>query len=362
MTALTGAGRAMLLGAGRLRSADVDPRVPQIVSRTIAVDMHNHVQIPYVTDPAHPAPAPDYDLAGEMKRSGLSAVLETYNLDAVAAKKAGDDYDHNLQALAFEDQLLARNHIRRALNLKDLEAAHKQGQPVVIQSAEGAQFIEGRLGRLEEAYRRGLRNLQLVHERDDLVSPLGDVYTAASHLGGLTAFGAQVVKECNRMGIVVDLTHATYETVRGAMKVATEPVLYSHTALMPEPGGTKPSADMERRLLSKEEARAVADAGGVIGIWWRGVDSMRGYIQNMKHMVEAVGVGHVGIGTDTDLTPPRGKGPLPYTNGIWKDQAGGFFFAVVGEMLKQGFTPEEIGKIGGGNFCRVFGKVTGEHS
>lgn len=124
--------------------------------------------------------------------------------------------------------------MRRAVNLKDLETAHKQRQPVVIQSAEGAQFIEGRLERIEEAYQRGLRNLQLVHERDDLVSPLGDVYTAAAHLGGLTPFGAQVMRECNRMGIVVDLTHATYDTVRGALKVATQPVLYSHAALLPE--------------------------------------------------------------------------------------------------------------------------------
>jgi membrane dipeptidase len=76
-------------------------------------------------------------------------------------------------------------------------------------------------------------------------------------------------------------------------------------------------------------------------------------------MVDAAGMDHVGIGTDGELTPPEGKGPLPYTNGIWKNQGGGFFYAVAAEMLKQGFTPGEIGKIGGGNFCRVFGKVTG---
>jgi membrane dipeptidase len=347
-----------LAASDELRAADVDPRIAQIVSRTIAVDMHNHVQIQYVKDAADARPDPDYDAAGEMLRSGLSAVLETYNIDGVAAEKAGDDYEHNLQALAFEDRLLARNHMRRALSLKDLETAHKERQPVVIQSAEGAQFIEGRLERVEEAYRRGLRNLQLVHERDDLVSPLGDVYTASSHLGGLTPFGAKVIKECNRLGIIVDLTHATYEMVRQALQVATQPVLYSHGALLPEARGAKPSADMERRLLGKDEARALADAGGVIGIWWRGVDSTKGYVENIKRMVDAIGVDHVGIGTDTDLTPPAGKGPLPHTNGIWKDQADGFFYAVAGEMLKQSFTADEIGKIGGGNFCRVFGKVT----
>jgi membrane dipeptidase len=361
LTALAGTTGAMVLGAEQLRSADADSRVAEVVSKTIAVDMHNHVQIAYPADRTDAAPDPSYDLAGEMKRAGFSAILETYNLDAIAAQKPGDDYDHNLRALAFEDRLLARNHMRRALNLKDLETAHKRKQPVIIQSAEGAQFIEGRLEHVEQAYRRGLRSLQLVHERDDLVSPLGDVYTAPAHLGGLTAFGAQVIKECNRLGIVVDLTHATYETVRGALKVAAQPVIYSPAAPIPE-GGAAPSTDLGRRLLSMDEARALVETGGVIGIWWRGADSTQGYIQNMKRMVDAVGIDHIGIGTDSDLTPPGGKGPLPYTNGIWKDQNGGFFYAVASEMLKQGFVPDEIGKIGGGNFCRVFAEVTARKS
>jgi membrane dipeptidase len=65
-------------------------------------------------------------------------------------------------------------------------------------------------------------------------------------------------------------------------------------------------------------------------------------------MVDAVGVDHVGIGTgtDTDLTAYY---VLPYTNKIWPDENSGFFYAVAGEMLKQGFTPDEIGKIGGGD-------------
>jgi membrane dipeptidase len=75
-------------------------------------------------------------------------------------------------------------------------------------------------------------------------------------------------------------------------------------------------------------------------------------------MVDAVGVDHVGVGTDTSLAASN---VLPYTNKIWPDQNRGFFFAITGEMLKQGFTPNEIGKIGGGNFCRVFAKVTSAH-
>ncbi len=75
-------------------------------------------------------------------------------------------------------------------------------------------------------------------------------------------------------------------------------------------------------------------------------------------MVDAVGIDHVGIGSDTDLLSTRvGQG----TNKAWPGLTGGFFPTVVGEMLHQGFTPDDIGKVGGGNFCRVFGKVTAGH-
>jgi len=104
LRALAGTGGAMLVGADQLRSAEVDPRVAQIVSRTIAVDMHSHVQIRLVKDPADAKPDPDIDLAGEMKRSGFSAVCETYNLDFAGAE-ASDYYKYFLQGLAFEDRL-----------------------------------------------------------------------------------------------------------------------------------------------------------------------------------------------------------------------------------------------------------------
>jgi membrane dipeptidase len=137
-----------------------------------------------------------------------------------------------------------------------LQTAHDQGQPIVVQATDGAQFLEVHLERVEESYKRGLRHLQLVHERDDMVSPLGDVYTAAAHLGGLTPFGAQVIKECDRLGIVVDLAHGTYQMVTGALKAAPQPVIVSHTGMQGDGDTRKISVDMQRRLISKDLARA----------------------------------------------------------------------------------------------------------
>jgi membrane dipeptidase len=371
LTTAVGAGGAMLLGPAWLNAAGagVDPRIAQVMSGTIGIDMHNHVY-PAGTEP-HPQngqprrqeeqqQAPELFLAPELKRSGLTAVCASFVLDFAPHDKPGDERDNFLRWLTAIDVQLAKGHIHRALNLKDLQAAHDHGQPTIVQSVEGSHFIEGHLDRVEEVYKRGVRHLQLLHERDDMVSPLGDVITSPAHLGGLTAFGAEVVKECNRLGIVVDLAHASPETVLGALKVATQPVLVSHTGLDSRTGKDSRMAEiMKPHLISKEHAKVVADAGGVIGVWTKLADSPKEFVENIKAMVDAVGIDHVGIGTDTDLLSSRvGQG----TNKAWPGLTGGFFHAVVGEMLLQGFTPDDIGKVGGGNFCRVFGKVTAGHA
>ncbi len=240
----------------------------QVMSRTIGIDMHNHVY-PAGTEP-HPqrgqpqreeeqSQAPDLFIADELKMSGLTAVCASLVLDFAQNEKPGDARDNFLSWLTAIDAQLEKGHIRRALNLKDLQAAHKHGQPTVVQTVEGAHFIEGHLERVAEVYQRGLRDLQLLHERDDMVSPLGDTNTARAHLGGLTAFGAEVVKECNRLGILVDLAHASHETVLGALKVATQPFIISHTSLDSRTGGNPRMVEMMKpRLISKEHAKVVA--------------------------------------------------------------------------------------------------------
>jgi membrane dipeptidase len=370
LTATLGAGGAMLLGqAWPVAAADeVDPRVAKVVSGIIGIDMHNHVY-PAGTEPQRgqpprqeeqPPAAPGLSLAEQLKRSGLTAVCASFVLDFAPAGKPGDARDSYLRWLTAIDAQLEKGHMHRALNLKDLQAAHSHGQPTIVQTVEGAQFIEGRLDRVEEVYKRGVRHLQLLHERDDMVSPLGDTNTAAAHLGGLTAFGAEVVKECNRLGILVDLAHASHETVVAALKLATQPLIISHTCLDSRTGANPRMTEMMKpRLISKEHAKVVADAGGVIGVWTKLADSLKDFVESIKAMVDAVGIDHVGIGSDTDLLSSRvGQG----TNKAYAGLTSGFFNAVVGEMLVQGFKPGDIGKVGGGNFCRVFDKVTAGHA
>jgi membrane dipeptidase len=350
---------AALVPASRSAGA-ADPRVANIVAKTIGIDTHNHIDVPLT---AAETPGPDIDLAGEMKRSGLSAICMTFPTDY----QPGNAYDRFTQGLDSLDRQLERNHMKRALTATDIRSAHQHDQPAVIQAIEGGHFLEGHLERVEGAYRRGLRLLGLLHDSDASV-PLGDVYTRPPRFGGLTAFGTSVIKECNRLGILIDLAHANVETTAAALKVTTRPVIISHTGLDTRLGSDPHMAGMMRpRLIGKDQANMVAHAGGLVGVWTHLSDTPLGYAQNIRALADVIGVDHVCIGTDTKLTPPAPRPgddrPVPVgvrTNLAWADQTEGFYYVVVDAMLKTGFTPEEIGKIGGGNFLRVFAASAGK--
>ena len=399
IAAVAGTSAAMVLRTPWAQAADdVDPRVAELVASTIGVDTHNHVDVPMTSAEV---PGPNLDIAGELARSGLSAICATFAVDRQNIGGPGVAYDRFQNAMKSMDAQLAHNHMKRALNFKDLQAAHDNHQPVVVQAVEGGHYIEGKLERVEEAYKQGLRLLCLIHD-NDASPPLGDIYTAPSRHGGLTELGANVIKECNRLGILVDLNHANVETVVAALKVSTKPVLFSHTGLDTRLGNNPRMGQMMKpRLISKGHAKTIAEAGGVVGVWTHLVNSPAEYAQSIRDMVNAAGVDHVCIGTDSQLTPgnrpgggPGGPGGGPGggrgpggqgdparknaggpaqkkgggpsggrmggggTNKAWGEQKAGFYYVVVGELLKQGFSDAEIGKLGGGNFCRVFDAAT----
>jgi microsomal dipeptidase-like Zn-dependent dipeptidase len=403
ITTLTGTGAALMLSPlATWAFDDIDPRVAAIVAASIGIDTHNHVDIPLLTGEV---PGPNIDLTGEMKKSGLSAICMTFALDYQKLSVPGQAYERFLNALTGYDQQLKNNGMKRSLNLADLKEAHRLHRPTVIQSVEGSHFLEGKLERLEVAYQRGLRHICLLHD-SDASTPLGDVFTNQPKFGGLTAFGTEVVKECNRLGILVDMSHATDETVAMVLKVTNKPILVSHTGLDNRLGQNANMARMMKpRLISKEQAKIVADAGGVVGVWTHLSDTPLEYAQNIRALVDVMGIDHVCLGTDTKLTPPyrspndkgpgfgqqgppaggnggqqspppgggppngdKGPGGAPgggqnhrigeRTNEAWADQKEGFYYAVVDGLLKTGFNAEEIGKIGGGNFCRVFDAAT----
>jgi membrane dipeptidase len=132
----------------------------------------------------------------------------------------------------------------------------------------------------------------LVHYR---VNAIGDVQTEEPVHGGLTAFGREVVAECNRLGVVIDCAHATFETTVGVLEASRRPVMVSHSHL-------DHSDRHHPRLLSTAHARAVADAGGLIGAWPSGVTSatLADFADEIARLADLVGPGHVAVGTDMD--------------------------------------------------------------
>ena len=320
-----------------------------VLARAISVDVHTHGGVGGIFSAAPPSDA----LVRSMRAGALAVacladvpdgpLLRRNAAGVLAASRApapGELYRHHLDRLAWMDVLVERHGMRRALTAADLAAAHAGGAPAIIADVEGLDFLEMRLERLEEAHRRGVRHVQLVHYTPN---DIGDFQTGAVTHHGLTDFGAEVIRACHRLGFVCDVAHATEEMVRQAARVATKPLLLSHTALY-ESKAQGPTP-LRFRQITGDHARLVAETGGAIGIWHFFPDLER-YVDGLKEMVDVVGVDHVAVGTDQQVA----GGSLP-------DYA--HWIELVAAMLRGGFTQEEAGKIAGGNYLRIFRAAVG---
>ena len=341
-------------------NTEFDPSIAKIVSKAMAIDTHNHVDVKIYPDQG----LPKYDLLADFKKSGLAAIVLTFAVDYQKLVNEGDAYIRFMEGMDAADNLLKINDLKRTLYANDLKSTNKKKKPLIIQSVEGGHFLEGRMERLIYAYDRGLRVLGLLHDNDAIV-PLGDICTKEPVFGGLSAFGKEVVKACNDLGILVDLTHCSNKAINDALQISIKPVILSHTSLDTQLGKNEKMAQMMKpRLISKEQAKIVANAGGIIGVWRHLTETSLEYAQNIRSMVDVIGVDNVCIGTDTKITraikPNDTSSPRlgELTNGIWQNQQNGFFYEVVNAMLKSGFSESDIIKIGSKNFLRVFDAST----
>jgi membrane dipeptidase len=342
-------GTPVLVGCAGIRgrrTEDLDPRVPALLADTISVDFHSHAA------GAGFARAPRFDLADHMRRGRLSAVCLCHSADGPVIRRPasggrirqyrdpapGELHAFTERRLAFMDAMVSQHGMTRILTPADLEAAKTAGNPALIGTIEGGQFMDGRLDRVKEVYDRGIRHLQLVHY---MPSDLGDQQTEDPRWGGLSPLGRDVIRECNRLGIVVDVAHGTQALVQQAAAISAVPFVLSHTSL------ARIAPTQYSRLISVEHARLMAQVGGVIGVWPSGysfVDT-RDWVGGIARMVDVAGVDHVGIGTDMEGG----------VNEVWDDYAD--LPAVADLLLKHGFTPAEASKLLGGNYVRVFRQV-----
>ena len=362
-----------------------------LCARLMTMDTHNHIDVPMM---AENMPGPRVDLRTAMRKAGMSAVGMTFAVDYVQPLKEGQEYGRFINAMTAQDSILRWSGLRLTLNGQQMRQRFSDGEPIVIQCVEGGHFLEGDISRLKEAYDRGLRVFCLLHD-NDANHPLGDVYTNEPKFGGLTQLGADAIRECERLGILVDLAHCDSTTIAMALEVATKPILISHTGLSTRLGTNEFMGNMMRpRLITPAQAKMVADKGGVIGAWPHLASSPEEYASNIRAMVDIVGIDHVCIGTDSKITPEymeispemkarfeqeqkqrereraeRGEKeeehkpnfPKKDPNAVnheWNDQPDNFYHSVIRCLLAEGFNEEEVEKIVSGNFLRVFGEAT----
>jgi membrane dipeptidase len=220
----------------------------------------------------------------------------------------------------FKDRLgklrayVGRSGLRLVLAQADVDAC-VAGESGVVLASEGADYLEGRVEDLGMFYDLGLRHVQLVHY---IRNPIGDFQTEPPVHNGLSDAGKQLVEACNEKGMLVDLAHCSAAAVDQALAITKRPVIWSHSWVDKTEGRWQDGIGYLQRRLSVEQARRIADHGGVVGLWGLGLarpgpsrtpgegnwtvgrGDTRGYARELANLVNWIGAEHVGIGTDME--------------------------------------------------------------
>lgn len=256
------------------------------------------------------------------------------------------------------------NDFALATTADGILAARKNGRIAALMGIEGGHAIEDDLRLLGTYYDLGIRYMTLTHSNNN---SWADSSGAAPEHNGLTAFGRQVVREMNRLGMMVDISHVSDKTFRDVLETSRAPVFASHSSCR--------AISKIPRNMTDEMIRALASKGGTIQINFgceflsqKSADSspfgnpevkkrnpkakpvpaeLSDIVAHIDHAVKVAGIDHVGIGSDFD-----GVGCLP--RGM-EDVSK--FPALTAALTAKGYTAEMIAKIYGGNLLRVMREV-----
>ncbi len=234
-----------------------------------------------------------------------------------------------------------------ALTADDVERIVAEGKIASLIGVEGGHSIENSLARLRDLYERGARYMTLTHSRN---LDWADSCTDEPRVGGLNAFGEEVIREMNRLGMLVDISHVSPECMKKTLAVTEAPVIFSHSSaraicdhprnvpddvlkLTAENGGIVMVNFFSGFVLPKSMTEARRDALG----------DLRIIVDHIDHIVGVSGIDHVGMGSDYDGIPrlPRGSEDVST------------YPRLTQELLNRGYHRKEIHKILGGNMLRV---------
>ncbi len=245
--------------------------------------------------------------------------------------------------------------ISLALNLGDIQRANRDNKISAILAIEGGQSIENDINNLQIFYDLGVRIMTLTWKSTDWA----DASQQAMKHNGLTELGKKVVKEMNRINMIIDVSHSADKTVLDVLKTSVDPIIASHSC-------AKALCDHPRNLNDRL-IKDIANANGVICVNFYSLfldqkfksdtekklkpkpPSFTKIIDHIDHIVQVGGIDCVGLGSDFDGmdAPPIG---LEDVSKMPK---------ITSALLEKGYREEEVAQIMGGNFLRVFGQVCG---
>jgi len=360
----------------------------ELLSRHPILDGHN--DLPWTlrvadeldldtTDLAAPVASTQTDLP-RLARGGVGAqfwsVFVPADLDGEVAVTT------TLEQIDLVHELIRRypDALELALTSADAERIMAAGRVASLIGAEGGHSIGSSLGTLRALYALGVRYMTLTHNRN---LPWADSATDEPSAGGLTAFGREVVREMQRLGMLVDLSHVSPDTMRDALDTAEGPVLFSHSsalaicdhprnvpdeilARLPGNGGTcmvnfvppfisqacrdwaeEFTEDMKRRGFDLKNVPGRGQLKAERAAWEaehpRPRVTLAEVADHVEHVREVAGVDHVGIGGDYDGVDWLPEGLEDVSR----------YPALIAELLDRGWSEADCGKLASGNVLRT---------
>ncbi|MBT2472602.1 dipeptidase [Streptomyces sp. ISL-66] len=299
----------------------------------------------------------------------------------VRSDYAGDEaVSATLEQIDAVAQLIERypRDLVRALTADDMEAARAEGRIASLMGAEGGHSINNSLATLRALYRLGVRYMTLTH--NDTID-WADSATDEPRHGGLNDFGREVVREMNRVGMLVDLSHVAATTMRDALAVSVAPVIFSHSSaravcdhvrnipddvleLLPANGGVAMATFVPKFVLPTAVEWTLAADENLRAHGFHHLDTTPGAMElhrafeaarprplataatvadHLDHMREVAGVDHIGIGGDYDGTA--------FTPAGLDDVAG--YPNLIAELLARGWSKADLAKLTWSNAVRV---------
>ncbi len=304
------------------------------------------------------------DHGGFAYESGdMLAGLERWRTSGIDYMSINAAYDLKPWTLAIEAlsqfRLWIREHPETLVQVEvvaDIHRAKAEGKLAVTFDVEGMNALNGDAGMVDMFYRLGVRHMLFAYNRNNLAG--GGCHDEDTPL---TDFGRQVIREMNRVGMVVDCSHTGYRTTMDALEASDSPVIFSHS-------NARAVRDHERNIWD-DQIKACAATGGVVGVTGVGIfmgpdgPTIDHLVEHIDHMVELIGAQHVGVGMDSVLHSAEAGGPFTRNRDYWPESQypdGGTGYVppetmpkVTEALLTRGYSTDDVRAIMGGNFMRI---------